>query len=156
MAQKINGPSPASFLFLLIFSKVNTKYVHYKISPMTGFELRTPGFRSNRCANLATTTAHGSKFCHNLVPSCCLLLLFSTYFGIHSQNCLSTVSKSWAELRKQRDQIWQNSYHFGKFLSLWPIFEGLFSIYQNFELTLAIFSPVGQSFIVENGKILKK
>ena len=34
-----------------LFSAVNSKYVHYKFLPMTGFELRTFGFGSDRSAN---------------------------------------------------------------------------------------------------------
>ena len=33
------GPFPASFFFIFVFSTVNSKYVHYKISLMTGFDL---------------------------------------------------------------------------------------------------------------------
>ena len=36
-----NGPSRRLFLFIFVFSTINSKYVHYKNLPMIGFELRT-------------------------------------------------------------------------------------------------------------------
>ena len=38
-----NGPSRRLFLFIFVFSTINSKYVHYKNLPMIGFELRTYG-----------------------------------------------------------------------------------------------------------------
>ena len=46
---------PASFPFIFVFSTVSSKYVHYKILPMTGFKIQTFGFGSNNSANWATT-----------------------------------------------------------------------------------------------------
>ena len=43
------------FFFISVFSTVNSKYVHYKFSPMPGFKLRTSGVGSDRSANQATT-----------------------------------------------------------------------------------------------------
>ena len=37
--------------FIFAFSTVNSNYVHYKILPMTGFELRTSSIGSDRSAN---------------------------------------------------------------------------------------------------------
>ena len=51
-----NGPFPASF-FIFVFSIKLTVNVQYKLLPMTGFELQTPGIGSDRSTNLATTTA---------------------------------------------------------------------------------------------------
>ena len=42
-----NGPFPASFEFIFIFSAVNGQNVPYKILLMTRFELGTSGIRSN-------------------------------------------------------------------------------------------------------------
>ena len=39
--------SPCIFLFIFVFSTVNNKYVHFKILPVTGFELRTSGIGSD-------------------------------------------------------------------------------------------------------------
>ena len=39
------------FLFIFVFSTVKSKYVHFKILPMTGFESRTSGIGSDRSAN---------------------------------------------------------------------------------------------------------
>ena len=47
----LNGPCPASFLFVFVFSTVNNTYVHYKILTMTGCELRTSGIGNDRSAN---------------------------------------------------------------------------------------------------------
>ena len=71
MLNILKGPTRPPFcLFLFFFHKmghsrplfclstVNSKYVHYKISPMTGFEPWTSGIGSNRSTNWATTTAH--------------------------------------------------------------------------------------------------
>ena len=42
-------------LFIFVFSTLYSKYVHYKIPLMTGFEPRTSGIRSNRSVNWVTT-----------------------------------------------------------------------------------------------------
>ena len=43
------------FFFIFVFSTVNSKYAHYKILPMAGFEPKSTGIRSNRsAANWAT------------------------------------------------------------------------------------------------------
>ena len=52
-----NGPFPSSFFFIFIFSIQLTANVQYKCLPMSGFELRTSGIRSNHSTNWATTTA---------------------------------------------------------------------------------------------------
>ena len=49
--KKLNGPFPASFFFIFVFSTVNSKYVHYKILPMTIFKPQTSGIGSDRSAN---------------------------------------------------------------------------------------------------------
>ena len=46
---KLGHSRPLFFTF--VFSTVNRKFVHYKILPMTGFELRTSGIGSDRSAN---------------------------------------------------------------------------------------------------------
>ena len=46
-----NGPFPASFFFIVVFSTVNSKHVHYKVLSMTGFKLQTSGFGSNLSTN---------------------------------------------------------------------------------------------------------
>ena len=52
------GHSRPLFPFIFAFSTVNSKYfIHHKILPMPGFELRTSGIGSNHSANWATTTA---------------------------------------------------------------------------------------------------
>ena len=45
------------FFFIFVFSPVHIVHVHYKISPMTGFEPRTSKVRSDRFTNWDTTTA---------------------------------------------------------------------------------------------------
>ena len=46
------------WMFPASFSTVkNTKFVNYTILPMTGFEPRTDGIRSDHCANWSPTTA---------------------------------------------------------------------------------------------------
>ena len=45
-----NGHSRPLFVFIFVFSTVNRKHVHHKISPMTGFEPRTSGI-GDRSAN---------------------------------------------------------------------------------------------------------
>ena len=45
------------FLTIWVFSSVESKYVHCKILPMTGFEPWASGIGSERSANWATTTA---------------------------------------------------------------------------------------------------
>ena len=47
---------PGPFLFIFVFSTVNSNYVHYKILPMTGVEPRISCIRSDYSANWATTT----------------------------------------------------------------------------------------------------
>ena len=42
---------PGLFFFIFVFSKQLTENVQYKISPMTGFELRTSGIGSNCSTN---------------------------------------------------------------------------------------------------------
>ena len=49
---------PISYLFIFVISTVNSKFVRFEISPMTGFELRASGIWSNYSANWATITAH--------------------------------------------------------------------------------------------------
>ena len=49
--------NPGLFFFIFVFSTVNSKYIQYKILPMTGFEPQISGTGSNRSANCATTTA---------------------------------------------------------------------------------------------------
>ena len=39
------------FIFIFVFSTINSKYVHYKILLMTGFELQTSGIGSDHSAN---------------------------------------------------------------------------------------------------------
>ena len=51
----LNGPLPASFSVIFVFSTVNSEYVHFKILP-TGFELRTFGIGSNHSVSWPTTT----------------------------------------------------------------------------------------------------
>ena len=51
-----NGPLPASFAFIYVFSTVNRKYIHYKMLPMTRLELGTTGIGSDFSANRATIT----------------------------------------------------------------------------------------------------
>ena len=51
------GHSRPLFSFIFVFSTVNSRYVHYKILPITGFEPQTPGIGSDHSANLASTTA---------------------------------------------------------------------------------------------------
>ena len=51
MISVFNGPFPASFFFILVFSVQLIKV------PMTGFELQISGIRSNFSTNCATTTA---------------------------------------------------------------------------------------------------
>ena len=54
----------------------------------------------------------------------------------------------WPDLEKFR--------HLGKILKrVWPFLEWLFSIWQNWEHTLAIFYALGQIFVVLNGQMLK-
>ena len=49
-------------LFLcFVFSTVNSKYVHYKILPMTGFEPWTSAIESDRSTNWATTISQEKK-----------------------------------------------------------------------------------------------
>ena len=55
-----NWAIPAPFFCIFVFSKVNSKYVHYLIFPMTGFEPRTSGIVSDHSANWATTTTHAA------------------------------------------------------------------------------------------------
>ena len=43
-----NGFSRPLFLFIFVFLKVNSKYVNYKILPITGFEPQTSGIGSDR------------------------------------------------------------------------------------------------------------
>ena len=47
------GQSQPLFLYF-VFSTVNSKYIQYKILPMTGFEPQISGTGSNRSANCAT------------------------------------------------------------------------------------------------------
>ena len=57
----------------------------------------------------------------------------------------------------QCDQIWRNFATLAKGKnSLWQAFEGLLSVCQDFEPTLAQFCVFGQIFFVVNVKILKK
>ena len=55
---KKNWPFPTSFFFIFVFSTVDSKYVHYKILPTTGFELWTSDIRSDCSADWATSTIH--------------------------------------------------------------------------------------------------
>ena len=41
----------ASFFFIYVVSTANSKYVHFKILPMTGIEPPTSGIRSNLSTN---------------------------------------------------------------------------------------------------------
>ena len=47
----LNGPIPASFLFIFVFSTVTSKYNQCKILPMTGFEPRISGIGSDGSAH---------------------------------------------------------------------------------------------------------
>ena len=47
---------PASLLFIFVFSTLNSKYVHYKILQMTGFEPWTSGRWNNHSADWVTTS----------------------------------------------------------------------------------------------------
>ena len=53
-----NWVIPCLFFFIYVLSTVNSKYIHYIILPMTGFELRTSGIGCDRSTNWATTNAH--------------------------------------------------------------------------------------------------
>ena len=52
-----NWHFPASFCSIFVFSTFNSKYVHFKILPMTGFEPWTSSIAIDCSANWATTTA---------------------------------------------------------------------------------------------------
>ena len=52
-----NGPIPAAFFFIFVFSSGNSKYIKCKILAMTEYETRISGIGSDRSANWATTTA---------------------------------------------------------------------------------------------------
>ena len=58
-----NGPFPATFFFIFIFSIQLTvnKCSIYKFLPMTGFKLQNSGFGSTHSINWATTTAQGQS-----------------------------------------------------------------------------------------------
>ena len=45
------GHSWPRFFFVFVYSTVNSKLVHYKTLPVTGFEPWTSGIGSNRSAN---------------------------------------------------------------------------------------------------------
>ena len=53
---KKNWPIPATFFFIFVFSIYLTENIQYKFLPMTGYEPRTSGVRSDRSTNWATTT----------------------------------------------------------------------------------------------------
>ena len=73
----------ATFFCIFVFSTVNCKHVHYKISPMTGFEPRTSGIGSNCSANWATTTALRC-LCSQLVFTLILWTLVMCFRGYES------------------------------------------------------------------------
>ena len=50
------------FFFIFVFSTVNSKHADNKISPMTGFKLRTSGIGSHRSAYWTTTTVNIFRF----------------------------------------------------------------------------------------------
>ena len=47
---------PDSFFLIFVFSTVNSKFVHRKILPMTGFEQQTSDIASDHSVNWVTTT----------------------------------------------------------------------------------------------------
>ena len=51
MQNEKNGPITDSFPIFSSFQQTNSKYVHYKMLPITGFELKTSGVGSNRSSN---------------------------------------------------------------------------------------------------------
>ena len=53
----LNGPFPVHLFFIFLFWTANSKYVHYKLLPVTGFDLRTYGIGRNSSATWATSTA---------------------------------------------------------------------------------------------------
>ena len=55
------------FVFSTVISTVYSKYVHYKILPVTGFDLRISGIGSIRSSNWATTTAHLLLILHSKI-----------------------------------------------------------------------------------------
>ena len=101
------------FVFIFVFSKVNSKHVQYKISPMTGFEPRTSAIGSNHSANLATTTAQNYRF----------FLTNLTSTKVWPSSCVTRFGEI--------SPLWHN------FKSLRQIFESLFIIWQNVYFTLA-------------------
>ena len=64
-----NGPFPASFFFISVFSIQLTINDQFNFLPMTGFEPRTSGIGSNHSTNWITTTAQVCIVCCN--SSCC-------------------------------------------------------------------------------------
>ena len=55
-----------------------------------------------------------------------------------------------------RDQIWRNFATFAECQKYLAIFDGLISIWQNFDPTREFFNASGQIYIVVNGQILDK
>ena len=56
---------------------------------------------------------------------------------------------------RQCDQIWQNFAALVKYSKSWAIFEGLFTIRQNFGPTYQILYAIGQIFVGVKGPMLK-
>ena len=71
---------PGPFLFIFVFSTVNSNYVHYKILPMTGVEPRISFIRSDCSANWATTTTLLTP--HPIVAICGLFSILNKLFSL--------------------------------------------------------------------------
>ena len=121
---------------------------------MTGFELRTSGVGSDRSTNWATTAAHPVFICW--VVLCRIVTLLRG--GVSPPDEMDEIK--WSRLiifrekailnenhnergriiieaRHQCDQIWRNFAQGANFQNLKQTLEGIFSVWLNFEPTLA-------------------
>ena len=74
------GHSRPLFLYFRLFNTADSKQCSIKISPMTGFELRTSGVGSDHSTNCATSTSHPFTFFYTIGHSVQVFLCFNAGF----------------------------------------------------------------------------